>query len=171
MSGFHAWIVTRPHAAAAATTGSHTGGVQSRPAAGPGTHWLPTHRHAPVLLRGLGIALAAPAPGWGRGALKQIGVLARHAPTLPGPPLTSRLCLAPPCSAQSRGVRPCWSRRRRSPPARNRCSTTGRRPEKAPACTGVLPSRRRLQQNNEDRNGLGKGCNRDKRWQDGITEG
>lgn len=84
-------------------------------------------------------------------------------PTPLGPPLTSWLRLVPPCSAQSRGVRPCWSCRRRSPPACSRCNITRLRPEKAPACTGVLPSRQRLQQNNKDRNRLEKGRNRDKR--------
>lgn len=171
---FHVWIVTCLHAAAAAMTGSHTGGVRSWPVAGPGTHWLPTHRRGPGLPCGLGTAPAAPASGvggaGGAGALKQVRVLALYAPTPPGPPLTSRLCLAPLCSAQSRGVRPRWSRRRRSPPACSRCSITGLRPEKAPACTGVRPSRQRLQ-NDEERNGSGKGQKRVERWQDGSTEG
>lgn len=78
-------------------------------------------------------------------------------PTVPWPLLTSQLRLASPCSAQSRGVRPCWSCSRRSPPACSRCHNTNPRPEKAPACIGVLPSRQRLGQNQRMKKGGGGG--------------
>lgn len=163
-------VVTCPRAPATARTGSHAGCVQSQRATGPGMHWPPAGCRARAQIHGLDIALAVPAPGWGTCALKQVGVPAPYAPTCPGPPRTFRLSFAPPCSAQSRGVRPCWSCRRRSPPACSRCSITRLRPEKAPACTGVLPSRQRLQRNREDRDGLGEGRDGDKRWQDGSME-
>ena len=156
------WAVTcRPASAA----DHHTGSVQSWPATGPGVQWVPTHCHAPVLMCGHGRAVTAPAPRQGVARGVRQGGPAAHpdALTPPQPRLTSQLCLAPPCSAHSPGMRPCWSCRRRSHPACSTCSITRLRPEKAPACTGVLPSRQRLQQNDENSNGLGKGRNTDRR--------
>lgn len=76
--------------------------------------------------------------------------------TPPRPRPTSQLCLAPPCSAHSRGVRPCGSCRRRSPPPAARAASPGCGPSRRPRAQ-VLPSRQRLQQNDENSSGLGKG--------------